>query len=126
MGSSGDVLLVAAGGFCGAIARYVVASWALRRMGGRFPYGTMAVNVIGAFAIGFVLAAIGAHQWTLPVRDVVVVGFLGAFTTFSTFSFETLTLVENGSYRRAAVNVTANLIPGLGAVWVGYLVGARV
>ena len=120
----GDYLIIGCGGFLGAISRYAVASWAVDRFGARFPYGTLIVNVSGSLAIGIILAAVAGRFAPSPeLRLLFVVGFLGAYTTFSTFSFETLTLLRNGSYLLATEYVLGNLVLGLGAVSLGFIVG---
>jgi CrcB protein len=114
-----NVLLVGAGGFLGAAGRYLVSGWAQRGIGGTFPVGTLAVNVVGCFALGFANAlAEGMGLFTPGARLVLFIGLLGGFTTFSSFAYETFAL-GRGDLPRAAANVTAQLVLGLGAVWIG-------
>jgi CrcB protein len=115
-------LLVVAGAL-GALLRYEVELAVRRRLGPDFPYGTLVINVSGAFALG-VLVGSAAHRG-VPASVVTVVGtgLLGAYTTFSTFSVDTVGLVEHARPRAAAVNLAASLVLGLGAAAVGLLVG---
>lgn len=117
-------LLVGVGGFLGANARFVLARWVGALVDTRFPLGTLVVNVSGCFALGvlatFVLTRLVAHSD--EVRLAVGVGFLGAFTTFSTFGYETHALVEDGSWVAALLNVAASVVIGLLAVRAGIVV----
>ena len=113
-------LWIGLGGFLGANARYIVALWAAGRWGTGFPYGTLIANVAGCFLIGFFLTL--ATEWlTIPteVRLFVAVGFLGGFTTFSSFGFETLQLVEQSRWGAAALNIFADVVLGLIGVVTG-------
>jgi CrcB protein len=126
-----NVAWIAAGGAAGSVARYLmtvgvqraadrVARWAQRPSGGLFPWGTLSVNIIGSLLIGYLsvrlveAAGVAPHQ-----RLGVLVGILGGFTTFSSFSLETMRLVEDGQFLRAAVNVTASVLACLAACWIG-------
>jgi CrcB protein len=118
------LLLVGAGGFAGAIARYLVSGWIYGLVGTRLPYGTLAVNVAGSLLLGLV-AALGTGRIgvvTPELRALVAIGFLGAFTTFSTFSLESFRLLEEGSYLFAAVNMAGNLVLCLAATGAGIAV----
>jgi CrcB protein len=114
-------LLVGAGGFLGANARYVVARVVGALVDTRFPLGTFVINVGGSFLLGVLVAVAG--EKVLPtsesMRLALGVGFLGAFTTFSTFEFETHALFEDGSWLTATTNVVASLFVGLLAVRAG-------
>jgi CrcB protein len=119
-----QVLAIAAGGALGALTRYWVALAVHGLLGRGFPYGTLAVNVLGSAFIGllsvlFMERLALAPEW----RAAVLIGFLGAFTTFSTFSYETLALVEAGAVFRAGLNVAANVLLCLGAAWAGTVAG---
>ncbi len=107
-------LWVALGGALGSIARYTVGAWVVSRMGTRFPYGTFIVNVTGCFIIGLVLTILDTHM-ELPSawRLAVPIGFVGAYTTFSTFEFET--------YRLAQDRPAAALLYVGSSVFLGYL-----
>lgn len=115
-----ELLWVGLGGFCGANARYLVGGWAARRFGAEFPWGTFVVNVSGAFLLGF-FATLGAERLSLPPqwRWLVAIGFIGAYTTFSTFEYETLQLVETGGLPRALANIVGSVVVGFLAVWLG-------
>jgi len=121
-----QLLLVALAGACGTLGRYALSGAAYRVFGTRFAYGTLAVNVLGSLVLGF-LMQLGLVSDLVPpaVRVPVAVGFLGAFTTFSTFGYETLRYVEDGALGLASLNVALNLALGLAAVWLGF-VGARL
>lgn len=117
------VLLVALGAAVGAPARYLADVWVQSRRDAVLPLGTMSVNVLGSLVLGVVAAASaapGAPEWLLPL---VGTGLCGALTTFSTFGYETLRLVEDGSWREAALNVGLSLLLGALACFLGYAVG---
>lgn len=118
------LILVGAGGFFGAISRYLVDGWVSAASGGGFPWGTLVVNVTGSFVLGLLFAA-SVERGVLPaeIRAPVLVGFIGAYTTFSTFTLETWRLVEAGSYVLAVANIGGSLVLGLGAVVAGLLLG---
>ena len=101
-----DLLLVAAGGVAGALLRFGVSTWVPTR---GFPWATLLVNLLGAFAIGLLMLPQPAEH---PTRLLLVVGFLGAFTTLSTYSFETVDLWRSGRVGMAVANVAANGIGG--------------
>ncbi len=120
-------LLVAIGGMLGAMSRYGLAGWISDATQGRFPYGTLAVNVIGSMVIGFFLTlALERFSWSPETRIFFTTGFLGAFTTFSTFSYETVELLREGVYGLAAANVAANLIGCLAATFVGIMLAKLI
>ncbi len=114
--------LVGIAGAAGAVSRYGVGLLAERNLGVHFAFGTLLVNVLGCLALGFLLELDrGSTLVTHPVRMLLAVGFLGAFTTFSTFGYETLRYLQEGASNLALLNVSANLILGLGAVWLGFM-----
>lgn len=110
-----DALLVGIGGLAGATARHILGE----RIDAR-TRDTLAVNVLGSFALGLLLGAGVGGAWTLLLAT----GFCGAFTTFSTFAFETVRLAEAGHPRAAAWNAVANLAGALIAIWIGTVLGA--
>lgn len=116
-----NLLLVGLGGFIGSVLRYLASGWvqqALKSVG--FPYGTLAVNLVGCFVIGL-LAHLAESRglFASDVRLFVFVGILGGFTTFSSFGNETLNLARDSQWTAALLNITANVIGGLLAVWLG-------
>ncbi len=116
-------LAISIGAILGANARFALGGWVLDRMGGEFPYGTLLINVSGSFLIGATYALIeryGAPDW---VRPLVIVGFLGAYTTFSTFSLDALALAERGAWLAAGAYVLGSVAASLAAVWAGILLG---
>lgn len=114
------LLAVGCGGFFGAISRYLLSAWVLRLTGDRFPWGTLAVNVLGCFLIGVLAQMALSREWLTPQwRLVLITGFLGSLTTFSTFGLETLMLLESGDLRGAVGNILLNVSVGLGAVILG-------
>ena len=120
------LLLVGAGGFLGSVLRYLLGSWVQTIFGGRFPLGTLAVNLLGCFLIGLLMGVMEVRSVLSPeVRLFAVVGVLGGFTTFSTFSYDTVELGRAVSSFSALLNVTASVALGLTATWLG-LALARV
>lgn len=114
------LLVVGLGGFLGAIARYGLSGLVHRRLGEGFPYGTLAVNVVGCLLIGVVLHLVEDRSILGPTaRLFVAIGVLGGFTTFSSFGYETFELIEDRAYKLALLNVAGNMVLGLLAVWVG-------
>ncbi len=114
------ILVVGLGGFLGAIARYGLTGLVHRRLSAAFPYGTLAVNVLGCLGIGVVLHLVEDRSMLGPTaRLFVAIGILGGFTTFSSFGYETFELLEDREYRLALMNVAGNVVLGLVAVWIG-------
>ena len=119
-----QLLSIALGGAAGALLRYGVSVGVTAVAGRAFPYGTLAVNVLGCLAMGGLYVLLLERMAVAPEwRAALLVGLLGAFTTFSTFSMETLTLLENGEQLRAVVNVAASVVLCLLATWLGVLLG---
>lgn len=120
-------IAVAAGGALGALLRFAVSRGAARLFGTAFPWGTLIVNAAGAFAIGFLVAWFSLRLSASPaLRALLLTGLLGALTTFSTFSVETLALAQSGALARAGVNVAVNVGASLVLVWLGFLLGERL
>ena len=114
------LMLIGAGGFLGAIARYTVSGWVQQRFGGAFPLGTLIVNVVGCLIIGALMSLVEDHPLLLPPwRAFIAVGILGAFTTFSTFGYETFALIEDRRTLAAGASVLLNVVLGLLAVLLG-------
>lgn len=113
-------LWIGLGGFVGANARYLLQQWAANQWGADFPYGTLLANVGGSFVIAFFLTlATGRLAISPEVRLFVAVGFLGGFTTFSSFSFETFRLIEQSGWGAAGLNFIGNTVLGLLGVLLG-------
>lgn len=114
------ILTVAFGGAAGAVARYWLGELISSKYPLRFPIGTFVINVSGSFVIGLFLTLASERMAISPnLRLLVSIGFVGAFTTFSTFEFETFKLIEAGSFLSAAGNVILSLAAGFAAVWLG-------
>lgn len=115
-----DYLVVGLGGFLGANARYLMAHWIGERYGTSFPYGTLVINVSGSFIIGLFLVLITDRYMVHPNwRLFFSVGFLGAYTTFSTYSFESLVLILSGAWFPGLINLIGSVVLGLGATLCG-------
>ena len=120
-------LAIAAGGALGALLRYWVSVGTHGLLGSGFPFGTLAVNALGSLAMGFLSVLFLDRAGLGPeLRAAILVGLLGSFTTFSTFSLETLNLLEGGSRLKLVANVGANLGLCLLAVWVGVTAGRKL
>jgi CrcB protein len=113
------ILIVGLGGFLGAALRYVISS-ATAKYFGDFPVGTLIVNILGGFLMGFMMEA-GTDLWTVSanVRIFLTTGMLGGLTTFSTFSYETVSLLSDGEYLIGGMNAGLNLFSALFACWLG-------
>ena len=112
--------LIFCGGGAGALLRYLVQAGVARALPVAFPLGTLLVNVLGCFAIGFLIAHLAGTSLREEYRVALLVGVLGGFTTFSTFAAETLGLLQQGTWPLALGNVVASSALGLIAVWAGY------
>ena len=122
-----QLLAIALGGALGAVLRFLLSTRVYAWLGRGFPYGTLAVNVLGSFLMGFLTIVLLERSMADPTwRAVILVGFLGAFTTFSTFSIETLVLLEEGEMLRAGLNVSISVVACLGAAWFGVVVGRQL
>ncbi|MYB42160.1 MAG: fluoride efflux transporter CrcB [Chloroflexi bacterium] len=113
-----NLLLIALGGAAGALLRYGVSEWVTAPRGG-FPLATLLANVTGAFLLGVASLLLVRLEVSAAVRLGLTVGVLGAYTTFSTFSVETLDLVSDGQWRTAALYVVASVAGALAAAWAG-------
>jgi len=120
-----QIMVIAVGGAFGAILRFFVASGVYHWLGRGFPYGTLAVNVIGSFLIGLMTEALVLQRIAIAMeyRAAILVGFMGSFTTFSTFSLETMYLLEQGNFLKAGLNIAISITACLVAVWMGLLTG---
>ena len=118
------VVAIGVAGALGALARYGLEGFVSRRTSGAFPWGTFVVNVSGAFALGLVIT-LALERWALAAwfRSALTIGFLGAYTTFSTLSFETYRLAEDRALGLAAANMLGSCAAGLAAVYLGIVLG---
>ncbi|MDQ6663216.1 MAG: fluoride efflux transporter CrcB [Acidobacteriota bacterium] len=120
-------LVILLGGAAGALSRYLAASAIVNRFGGRFPLGTFLVNVSGCFAIGAVMTLLNARSDLHPNwRLLIVVGFLGGYTTFSSFAFETFMAEREGMHWIGLLNVIGSVVAGYLAVWLGVFLAGTV
>jgi len=117
-----NAAMVGSGGFIGALARYGLSGLVHRQVPfATFPYGTMAVNLIGCCAIGVIAGLAESRQLFGPeFRTFALIGVLGGFTTFSTFGYETFAMLRDAEYLRVAANVGVHVVLGLTLVWLGY------
>ena len=120
--------IIGAGGFTGAILRFVVSSWVQARSGSIvFPFGTLAVNMIGCLLIGFLTFLVETRSmFSMETRSFILIGLLGAFTTFSTFGNETLGLIRDSRLDLAVFNAGFQVIVGVGMVWLGRVIAAAL
>ena len=115
-----SLLAIALGGACGSVTRFLVAREMGRRLGDFLPYGTLAVNVLGSLALGWLATVfLDRPEINSALRLGIAVGFLGAFTTFSTFSLESVQLLLNGAVWRAMLNIAVNTVVCLGMCYLG-------
>ena len=122
-----DYLLIGLGGFLGANARYLVASWTAQLWRGQFPLGTFLANISGSCLLGVLMGLLQDQPAQVPhYRLFFAIGFLGAYTTFSTFSFETLRLLQDGFFFYAVLNIGGSIGIGLVGVFLGFLLGSMI
>lgn len=122
-----QIAAIAGGGAVGALMRFWVAGWVYGLLGRGFPWGTLVVNVSGSLVMGFLYVMLVERMNVAPEwRALLLVGFLGAFTTFSTFSLETLNLIEDGQLLRAMMNVLLSVVLCIAAAWVGMVLGRQL
>jgi CrcB protein len=122
-----NILIVFLGGGLGATARYGLQGVVHRLAGAGFPYGTLTVNLLGSLLIGMLMVSLEDRFASSPeMRLFLAVGILGGFTTFSSFSFETMALLRGGDFLAGGVNICASVAGCLGATWLGMVVGRYV
>jgi fluoride exporter len=120
-------VIVGVGGCLGSILRFWLGSYIGSKMGTRFPYGTFVINVTGSFLIGLILALLTAKtQWSPNWRYLIPIGFLGGYTTFSSFEYETLRTIQDGQIALALLYVGASVVFGFVAVWGGVMTGRAI
>ena len=120
------LLWIAVGGAIGAVARYGLGAWIHARTGPGFPWGTFAVNLIGCLLIGFLLRYMDALVVSAETRAFVLVGLLSSFTTFSTYSYETVALLREGHLRQASLYSLGSLGLGVAAVYIGLTLAGQL
>jgi CrcB protein len=111
-----------AGGL-GSGSRYLIGRWALNALGLSFPYGTLIVNIVGCFALGAIAQAASTGAISPELRSAIAVGFLGGFTTYSSFNQDTLALISSGALSTAAANIAITVVGGLAAGAIGMAAG---
>jgi len=122
-----NIFIIGIGGFLGAISRYGIALWIGQRWGRSFPLGTFAINVSGSFLIGLLMTLFAERFMVNPQwRLLLIVGFLGAYTTFSTFEYETGTLLKDGEWLIAGFNVVLSVFAGLVALKLGEVIAKSI
>ena len=121
------ILYIALGGIAGTLSRYGLEGWIQTRTASGFPLGTLVVNISGSFLLGFILRiATGAAVISPDMRAGLTIGFCGAFTTMSTFSYESVTLLNDGDYLRAGLYMTATILGCVAAVMTGAALGNKL
>ncbi len=115
-------LVVGIGGFIGANARFIVGTWIGQKWGTAFPYGTFIINISGCFILGLFQTLTMQFAWNDYWRLLIAIGFVGAYTTFSTFEYESLQLVVQGTSPRAALNIFVSVVLGFAAAYLGVVV----
>ncbi len=122
-----NYLIVGAGGFAGAVFRYFLSAWIGQRWGRSFPLGTFVINISGSFLIGLLMTLMTVKLMVNPQwRLLLIVGFLGAYTTFSTFEYETGGLLNDGEWILAALNVLLSVVLGFAALKIGEMIARSV
>ena len=116
--------MVGIGGFLGSVLRFWLGSFIGGRLGARFPYGTFVINVTGSFLIGMVLAVLATKaHWNSNWRYLIPIGFIGGYTTFSAFEYETFQLFQDGQLLTAMLNIALSVVIGFVGVWVRVVAG---
>ena len=119
--------VIASGGAIGALLRYLTSQFIYKQYGTEFPYGTLGVNIIGSLLMGFLYILFIERLSLSPEwRNFLLIGLLGAFTTFSTFSIETLNLMFSGELVKAALNIILSVLLCIFAAWIGVVIGRQI
>ncbi len=121
MGQFSILGFIALGGAVGACSRYLISELCILLLGRGFPYGTLTVNIVGSFIMGLLMAMFQKELLAVePWRQVIGLGFLGALTTFSTFSMDNVILMQQGAVLKMGLNVVLNVVLSISAAWVGF------
>ena len=121
------VIAIGVGGALGSVLRYWMSTWVHALAGRGFPYGTLAVNVLGCLAMGFLFVLLVERLSNDTVlRAGLLIGLLGGFTTFSSFSIETFNLIEDGAWLKAALNTAVSVALCVGGTWIGVILGRQI
>jgi CrcB protein len=119
------ILAVALGGAVGAVGRFLISGWVHKLFGGDFAYGTLSVNILGSLIIGFLFVYF--QQVASPIQKAILItGVMGALTTFSTFSLETVLMLQNGLFFKAILNITLNVILSILATTLGIILFKKI
>jgi len=122
-----QIIFVGIGGFFGAVSRYMIDRFIIAAHGGSFPLGILIINISGSFALGFFYAAtIDRFNINSDLKLMITIGFLGAYTTFATLSHDTVRLIESGAISHAMLNISASLIGGLLAIYLGMMLAKAI
>lgn len=120
-------LLVAFGGALGSVLRFWAGGYVSGRLGTRFPYGTFIINLTASFLIGFVMTLLSERtHWSPNWRFLITVGFIGGYSTFSTFEYESFRVFEDGEFVIAAMNMVFSVVVGFFSVWLGVITGRTI
>ncbi len=120
-------LIVALGGGIGSVLRFWAGGYVSSRLGTRFPYGTFVINITASFLIGFIMTVLAERaHWDPSWRYLLVAGFLGGYSTFSTFEYETFQVFRDGEFLIAAMNIALSVGVGFVAVWIGAIAGRSI
>jgi CrcB protein len=121
------LILIGLGGFAGAIARYAVDGWVTDLARGSFPWGTLAVNISGSLLIGLLFGAMVERGLiSADLRGPLMIGFVGAYTTFSTYMLESWRLIEGGAWLLAAANLAGSVLLGTAGIIIGLAIGRTI
>ena len=121
------ISLIAVAGVIGVLARYWLSGWADRWWGGTFPFGTVLVNATGCFVIGFLFYVTQEKYLVDPtIRSALLVGFLGGYTTFSSYAVQSFNLLRDGEIFMASANLLVSNVAGLILVWAGYVLARAI